>query len=120
MANWPATLPQQLFLGASIGDEDSRLVTPMDTGPSTVRNRFTAFPQPVKTQMVLTGTQLVAFRTFYRTTLSNGSLSFTWTDPADDSSVTYRFKTPPVWTAIKSGPAASRRWQATLDLEILP
>lgn len=120
MSNWPAGLPQQLKIGASIGDDDSRLTSAMDAGPASVRNRFTAFTQSVQTPMIITGAQLEIFKTFYRTTLVQGSLSFDWTDPSDDTSVTYRFKTPPKWVAVRSGVPNVRLWQATLDLEIQP
>lgn len=120
MSNWPATLPQQHFLGASTQDDESRLVSAMDAGPALVRKRFTAFTQTVETPIVLTGTELAAFNTFYRVTLNQGADSFTWTDPQTDSSVTFRFKSAPKWQCIKSGPVASREWKATLSLEILP
>lgn len=120
MSNWPATLPQQFFLGASVTDRESRLVSSMDAGPASVRKRFTATPQDLTTTMVLTGTQKAAFDTFYRTTINYGTDSFTWTDPTDDTSATLRFLKPPVWTCICGGSAANRLWQAQLELEILP
>lgn len=120
MSNWPSQLPQQLFLGTSQGDEESRLISQMDAGPALVRNRFTAATRKIETPMVLTGEQLVIFNTFYRTTLNNGANSFTWTDPVSDDSVTYRFKSPPVWQSVESGSPSARIWQATLSLEILP
>ena len=120
MSNWPASLPQTAFLGASIGDDDSRLVTGMDAGPSTRRNRFTAIKQSFNAPIVLTGTQLATFNTFYRTTLNNGADAFDWKDPTDDSTVSIAFKAPPVWTAIKPGASADRLWQSTLSLEIQP
>jgi hypothetical protein len=121
MANWPAALPQKMFLGTQIGDDETRLITPMDSGPSSMRNRFTARTQTVKTNMVLTGSQLAIFQTFYRTTLNNGASSFTWTDPTDGNSVTIRFKTPTMWTCVKPDlDPDSRIWQSTLDLEIQP
>jgi len=120
MANWPASLPQVQFLGVSTQDDDSRLISPMDAGPSSVRNRYTANTKSIKTPIILTGAQLATFNTFYRTTLNHGTDSFTWTDPEDDSSATFRFKTPPAWTAIKPGDSSERLWQGNLDLEILP
>lgn len=119
MSSWPATLPN-MKLGTDIGDDESRLTTPMDAGPASVRNRFTAVTQTVNVPMVLTGTQLAAFNTFFRTTINHGTDSFTWTDPADGSSVTVRFKSKPRWQSISSGAAADRVWSGTLSLEILP
>lgn len=120
MANWPATLPQRGLKGATTGDDESRLISPMDSGPASVRNRFTAITRSINVPMVLTGDQLEDFNTFYRTTLLNGSDSFTWVDPVDNSSATLRFKSPPVWSCIRSGLPANRLWSSTLALEILP
>ena len=121
MANWPALLPQQMGAETSIQDDESRLIQQMDAGPASVRNRFTAITQTIKTTMILTGTQLVTFLTFFRTTLNHGTDSFTWTHPADGSSVSMRFKTKPEWTCIKTSPVtADRLWQASLELEVIP
>ena len=120
MADWPATLPQRGLLGTDIGDDESRLTTPMDTGPASVRNRFTAYPRSTNIPMVLTGDQLETFYTFYRTTLSNGALSFTWVDPQTNESATLRFKSPPRWTCVRPGLPDNRLWRAQLALEVLP
>lgn len=120
MSAWPATLPQTPFLGTEFGDDESRLISSMDAGPALVRNRFTAVPQPVSIPIVLNGTQLATFLTFYRTTLNYGTNSFTWIHPQDGSSVSYRFKTPPKWQSIRSGATADRLWRSVLNLEILP
>ena len=120
MENWPAELPQKLLLGTTAGDAESRLISPMDSGPPSVRSRFTAISQTINTPIILTGAQLAIFNTFYRTTLKHGALSFTWTNPVDNTSATYRFKSPPVWQSARSGDPASRLWRSTLALEILP
>jgi len=120
MSQWPSGLPQAAFLGASVGDDESRLISPMDTGPASVRKRFTAFTQTYNVPIILTGSQLLIFQEFYRTTLNQGTDSFTWIHPVDDSTVTMRFKSPPQWQSLKSGASGSREWQATLNLEILP
>ena len=120
MSSWPASLPQKQFLGTSVGDDDSRVRSAMDAGPASVRKRFTAFTRPINVPMVLTGAQLQTFLTFYRTTINQGTDSFTWTDPVDDQAATYRFKTPPVWEVVAGGVVNDRLWKATLSLEILP
>ena len=120
MSAWPASLPQQYFLGNAIGHAETRFVSSMDAGPALVRNRFTAFTQSTNSPIVFTGTQLATFNTFYRTTLNHGTDSFTWTNPVDDSSISIRFKSPPKWQSVKSGIPAERLWRAVLSLEILP
>lgn len=120
MSAWPADLPQDGFLGTDHGDDDSRLVSNMDSGPALVRKRFTAYTQSIAVPMVLTGAQYASFLTFYRTTLNQGTGPFTWKNPVDDSSVSMRFTAPPRFKSIKSGAVADRLWQGTLSLEILP
>lgn len=121
MSNWPSQLPQKQFMGVSIQDDESRLITAMDAGPSAIRNRYTATTRSVSTSMVLTGAQLEIFNTFLRTTLNHGTNSFTWTDPENGDSVTFRFKSKPRWQCIKtSSDPDTRIWQGSLDLEILP
>jgi len=119
MSTWPATLPN-MKLGTSVGDDESRLVTPMDTGPSTVRKRFTAYTRTLSVPMILDGTQLDTFLEFYRDTINQGTDAFDWTDPVDDTTVSMRFKSPPTFQSIKSGAVADRIWSATLNLEFLP
>lgn len=118
-ADWPTSLPN-MKLGTSVGDEESRLISPMDSGPASVRKRFTAFTQKVDVPMVLTGAQLAIFQTFYRTTINQGTDSFNWKDPATDAAAILRFKSPPVWSSVKSGEPNDRIWKGTLSLEILP
>lgn len=121
MSNWPAQLPTTQFMGVSTQDDESRLITQMDAGPATMRNRYTAVTKTISTAMILTGEQLEIFNVFMRTTLSNGALAFTWTDPESDSSVSFRFKTKPRWQCVRPNPDPDLRlWQATLELEILP
>jgi hypothetical protein len=120
MANWPATLPD-FSSSTSIQDDESRLTSAMDAGPASVRNRFTAISQTVKTSMVLTGAQLAIFNTFMRTTLAHGSLSFTWTNPVTGASETVRFKKKPEWTCVRpSADVDSRLWSGELELSINP
>jgi hypothetical protein len=121
MANWPETLPQQMGPDTSVKDEESRAIQSMDSGPASVRNRFTAIVQTIDTTIILTGAELVIFQTFFRTTLSHGQDRFTWTHPVDGSSVEMRFKTKPQWSCIRPHVNASERlWQAGLELEVLP
>ncbi len=121
MENWPVTLPQNFMAGASIGDDESRAISQMDTGPASVRNRFTAISQTAETNMILTGAQLVTFNTFMRTTLQHGTLPFIWINPMTGDSEILRFKKKPKWQCIAPSPVVNDRlWQASLELEILP
>lgn len=117
---WPASLPD-FGAGTSIQDDESRLTSAMDSGPASVRNRFTAISQTVKTSMTMTGAQLAIFNTFMRTTLQHGALSFTWTNPVTGASETIRFKKKPEWKCVRpSTDVNSRLWSGELELEIKP
>lgn len=118
MTSWPSTLPQQ-FIGLDDGDDDSRLVTPMDAGEAIVRRRFTSFTRSVSVPMTLKGAQRATFDEFYRTTLKQGSLSFEWEDPATDETKVFRFKQPVRWRLRRGGPVSERVWVGTMQLEIL-
>ena len=121
MENWPSTLPQRLLEGATVQDDESRAISDMDSGPASVRNRFTAITQTAKGAMVLTGAQLDTFNTFFRTTLKHGSLSFNWIHPFTEDACVVRFKKKPEWACIKSDPYLQMRfYQASLELEIQP
>ena len=122
MPVWPATLPQApLVSGLSMKDDDAVLRTPMDAGPPSRRNRFTAITQSVRASIHLTGAQKTVFDTFYRTTLHNGALSFDWTDPGTGATVSYAFKAPPEFAMVRPhGDPLERLWVGSLDLEIQP
>jgi hypothetical protein len=120
METWPSTLPG-LSVNTTITDDESRLISPMDAGPSTVRNRFTAITQTVKSGMIVTGAQLAIFNTFLRTTLSQGASSFNWVHPATGAPCVMRFKKKPEWSCVKASVVPDNRlWQGSMELEILP
>ena len=121
MPTWPIELPQLPFAGVTAQDDDAVLRTPMDSGPPTRRNRFTAHTQKLTCPMVLTGSERAAFDFFYRSTLANGSLSFDWIDLVDDTVVSLAFTGPVQWSLIAGDAAgADRGWTGILNIEIQP
>lgn len=120
MAAWPAALPQKQFVGLTETDVDAVARTPMDSGPASRRNRFSAVPRNIVVPIILNGAQKQAFDSFYRTTLSNGAQSFDWDDPVTDASISLAFTKPPQWVLTRGGTPAARHWRADLTLEILP
>ena len=119
---YPATLPQKAFLQAKRERQAGVLRSQMDTGAPKTRKQFTAAIQKIELLMILNGTQLATFDTFFITTINEGADTFTIPDPVDDSTITVRFTRPPAWTLISgSGPAVEDRlWRATYFLEELP
>lgn len=120
-AAWPASLPQSPFLPVTDQRQTAVVRTSMDAGPPKMRRRFTAAVRQITLGMFLTGAERAVFDAFFATTLEEGALPFTWTDPVDDSSVDLRFVEPPAFTLVRPDSAASGRlWSASFKLEILP
>lgn len=121
MASWPETLPDLIQIGTKVTPDDSVARTPMDAGPSSTRNRFTAVTKSVSRTMKLNGAQVDTLDAFYRDTLRNGALSFDWKDPIDDSAVRMKFKRPIEHTLLGGrNSVANREWLVSLSLEIQP
>jgi hypothetical protein len=129
MPSWPASLPQTQFLNMTEQRQDARVRTTMDAGPAKMRRRFTTAVRAVVTPIVLDGTQRQAFDSFWINDTQEGSLKFSWSDPATDSTVNFRFVSPPMWTLdsggaagipATSGATGTRLWRAQLHLEIVP
>ena len=82
MADWPATLPQNLlYSGYSESVANNRLKSSVDEGPAKIRRRTTANTRPLNGRILVDNTQLATFIEFYNTTLVSGSLRFSWVWP---------------------------------------
>ena len=114
-ATYPASLPQKHFKGVTENRQVATIRSEMDTGSPKVRKLFTAAVRNIDIPMVFIAAQRATFDTFFITTLNEGSGTFTWVDPVDDSTnITYRFKSPPKMT--KEG----GEWRCTFNLEVIP
>jgi len=117
---WHASLPQSQFIGTTVAvAADSVVRFAPDAGPSKTRPRYTSAARGMALPLILTNAQKVTFDTFYATTLKQGALEFDWTDPATDTAVTMRFTAPPQFT-MRASSISGRRWEGTLNLEMLP
>lgn len=117
---WPATLPQAPLVGWTDAEQSQSESTEVSVGPAKVRRRTTMTRIKRKLSMEMTGTQLGTLRTFYRTTCLGGTLEWDWTngDPVLDSTVTYRFLSPPSVTNLTPSPSTSTRmYSVALDVE---
>ena len=116
MANWPASLPQQVLLdGYGESAPDGALRTQMDAGPAKLRRRTTAVVRTVSGAVVLDASQVATLDSFYLNSLSGGTLAFDWTHPRTLAAASFRFTAPPAYVPIGGG-----HWRASLALEILP
>ena len=93
---WPASLPQYLMeQGYQEKFRDNRILTPMDVGPPKVRRRGTSAMAPISGQEKLTATQLETLRTYFETTLNDGTDEVEWTHPTKGGTVYMIFAAPP-------------------------
>lgn len=122
--DWPTTLPQKYqHNGFSRGRQGNLLRTEMDSGRPKVRRLFTAVSTYFTGTMVMDGTQLSAFETFFDDVLGSGALTFNFPNPLDYGATTVevRFrvdtKAEP-YTATPDGETTD--WSVTLNLETIP
>ena len=106
--------------GATEAPQQGFIRTPMGTGPAKQRRRFSAVSRNFKGRMHLTAAQRATFDTFYGSTISEGSEEFTFTDPIDFSSATYRFVSAPQFSLLKGASGGVTDYFMTVDLELLP
>jgi hypothetical protein len=121
MPTWPATLPQEQFLGLTEVRQDGRLRSQMDTGRPKMRRRFTSVAVRYQIPTLFTGAQKIIFDNFYTATLFEGTLPFTWEDPVNDVPRDFTFVEVPTFTLELGNPDPDLRlWSVTLSLERLP
>jgi hypothetical protein len=63
----------------------------MDVGPAKMRNRFTRAVDGYACEINIDVYLIAIFQTFYRTTLGNGTLQFTFPDPFTQVVTNFRF-----------------------------
>ena len=122
MTAWPASLPQSpLFDGLSYSPQDQSVSTTMQVGPPKRRRRYSSEVGNIAPlRFIITGVQLATFRTFWGTTMAGGSLTFTHTDPNDDSTATYQFTGAPSWSLLKPhNDDEQRKWLLTVPVVIV-
>ena len=117
MAAWPVSLPALVLRqGFEEREPDNTVRTEMEAGLDKVRARYTSGDDDFQQTLGMTSAQIDTFKTFYRTTLSYGTLSFTWVHPRTQAAKTFRFLKPPPRYVNEGGDA----WLARFALEIVP
>lgn len=116
MDAWPISLQQTLnAAGFEVKFGNTLLRTEMDAGLAKVRSRYTDAIDQYGCQIFLDFDQYSDFSTFYKTTLNNGALPFTFTDPFTETETVYRFAESPVIR-----PLGGRMFQVSMVWEKLP
>ena len=124
IATWPVELNTPQPPGLLDEPQNDLVISRPDAGPAKVRRRFTAASRQIDIPIIFTTSQRTTFDTFWGTVWAQAGAEagcFTWTDPHDDTSRTFRFLSRPRWRlALEADANADVRWEATLELEILP
>lgn len=115
---WPVSLQQKLDVsGFQRKTGRTRVATEMDIGPAKVRARYTDGVDIYECQHTLDFADIATFDTFYKTTLSNGTLPFLFDDPFTLASTVFRFA-PDSDPLIR--PLGGRTFTLTMTWERLP
>lgn len=92
MDSWPVSLQQKFNVDSfqyKLGS--TKVSSGMDVGPDKVRSRFTDAVDIYDCQIRLDFSEVSIFKTFYKTTLGNGTLPFLFVDPFTEISTAFRF-----------------------------
>lgn len=118
MDSWPLSLQQKLEAdGFTYRFGNTRVGTEMDVGPPKVRSRFTDAVDIYDCQVTLDHDEIATFKTFYKTTLGNGTLPFLFVDPFTAVETAFRF-VPGQDPTIR--PLGGRVYTLTMSWERLP
>lgn len=123
MPDWPVTLPDIMLIGMTDQRQGGKIRSNVDVGPAIVRRRYTAAVRNVDIPITLSNDERVIFDDFYINDLEEGALSFLWRDPVTDATTSFRFREengPAFQAVVGSDDSSTQRWDATLQLEILP
>jgi hypothetical protein len=118
MDSWPDSLPQRLLReGNSEGLGDGLIETQPDAGPPQSRQRFSATAGSLAGAMNCSGAQLDTLLTFFRTTVSGGSLPFNFPNQRGAGEILVKFAKggQPQWS--ETGPDVYR---VSINLVTLP
>ena len=100
---WPSSLPDEILTdGFSQQAKPNNIRTKMEAGLDKVRRRYTSNIVDSTVSMVMTFVQYEALEVYYNTTLQGGTLSFNFTDPADDTEYEYQFLDTPSYSSFNS------------------
>lgn len=112
MPAWPDTLPQY-FLQSGFRRKPLPNATTIDTesGEPLSRLRFTGDQSSVTGSIMVDTDGLATFRNFWKYDLAQGTLRFTWDDPATGEAAEFLFSDTPEETCI-----SAMIWQVMMPL----
>ncbi len=100
-AAWPTDLPQCPILNGWDETPQPNVATfAPEVGPPKMKRRSTAKTWLSNVVYRMTSAQLVSFKTFYETTLEDGTLPFTWNHPVNKTNFNWYFDDQPKITRV--------------------
>lgn len=117
MATWPSTLPVPNISGYKLTPEQAFSRTDMQSGAARQRKRFTDAPAYVTADWRFTPVQMAIFKTFFKTTINQGTDWFTCPLDAGIGISNYdtRFIGKPPYDA---QPLPGMNWEVSAQLEV--
>ncbi len=90
-ATWPSTTAQAPIFGMREQRQRNVVAFKPDSGNPKIRRRSTAVCVDTLATFRMDDTELAAFKTFYETTLFDGTLPFDWAHPVTGVTYTWMF-----------------------------
>lgn len=115
-AAWPGTVNQNAITNTYHEKKDRNVATfQPEVGPAMERRRTSVGSYTMSFDILLTTTEVAALKTFYDTTLADGSLYFTFTHPLTGATVTAKFVESPDYRDVDG-----QFFRPTISLRTLP
>jgi hypothetical protein len=116
MADFPSSLPDPLAqAGFGVNPDKAFIRTDFEIGAARQRKRFTATSVQISLTWRLTSVLMVVFRTFYKTTINEGTDWFTINLDIGDGKLPYIIRFTEPYTSVVAAP---EMWDVAAKLEI--
>ena len=114
--NFPTELEQEFNeQGFNFVKGDTKIRSEIEVGPPKQRNRYTKSFDQITANILICMDNYNVFKSFYETTLDNGTLPFTYFNPLEQAVNTFRFV-----GSYQIQPLGGRYFTLSFSWEILP
>lgn len=118
MENWPVSLQQKLNVdNFTMQYGDTTVTSEVDAGVPKKRSRYTDGMDVYTCSVNLDFADQATLKTFYKTTLANGTKTFAFDDPFTEEPAEFRFAAPPSITPLGNG---GRAFKVSMSWEKMP
>lgn len=117
VSSWP--FPTVPMPGLNITEDEALVRSPFESDTKT-RRRSSVSGGSALVVLIMFGSDLEALRTWRKTTLAGGALTFTYKDPVTETDAEYQFAGPISATPRRGGTASDRLWTVSFPLRRIP